>query len=62
MKLRVLAGHVLRASKRVFCIPDFRLYARADGTRQYLYAQTQGLKKLPEQQNPLPTQPTLFDS
>jgi len=26
MKLRVLAGHVLRASKRVFGIPDFRLY------------------------------------
>ena len=24
MKLRILAGHVLRASKRVFGIPDFR--------------------------------------
>jgi hypothetical protein len=30
MKLRVPAGHVLRASKRVFGIPDFRLYALAD--------------------------------
>jgi hypothetical protein len=30
MKLRVPAGHVLRASKRVFRIPDFRLYALAD--------------------------------
>ena len=36
MKLRVLAGHVLRASKRVFGIPDFRLYALADGIRQFL--------------------------
>jgi hypothetical protein len=27
----VLAGHVLRAAKRVFGIPDFRYYAIADG-------------------------------
>ena len=60
MKLRVLAGHVLRASKRVFGIPDFRLYALADGIRQFLYSQTQGLKKLLELQNSLPVQPTLF--
>jgi hypothetical protein len=38
MKLRLLAGHVLRASKRVFGIPDFRLYALADGIRQFLYS------------------------
>ena len=62
MKLRVLASHVLRASKRVFGIPDFRLYALADGIRQFLYSQTQGLTKLLEQQSPLPTQPMLFDS
>jgi len=61
MKLRVLAGHVLRAAKRVFGIPDFRLYALADGIRQFLYSQTQGLKKLLALQNPLPVQPTLFD-
>jgi hypothetical protein len=30
-KLKVLAGHVLRAAKRVFGIPDFRYYAIADG-------------------------------
>jgi hypothetical protein len=36
MKLRVLAGHVPRASKRVFGIPDFRLYALANGIRQFL--------------------------
>lgn len=39
MKLRVLADHVLRASKRVFGIPDFRLYALADGIRQFLFRQ-----------------------
>lgn len=62
MKLRVLAGHVLRASKRVFGIPDFRLYALADGIRQFLYSQTQGLKRLLELQSMAPVQPTLFDS
>jgi hypothetical protein len=30
-KLRVMAGHVLRAAKRVFGIPDFHYYAIADG-------------------------------
>ncbi len=61
MKLRILAGHVLRASKRVFGIPDFRLYALADGIRQFLYSQTQGLTKLLELQSTLPVQPSLFD-
>ena len=61
MKLRVLASHVLRASKRVFGIPDFRLYALADGIRQFLYSQTQGLTKLLELQSALPVQPSLFD-
>jgi hypothetical protein len=62
MKLRLLAGHVLRASKRVFGIPDFRLYALADGIKQFLYSQTHGLRRLLELQNPLPNQPLLFDS
>jgi len=60
MNLRVLAGHVLRASKRVFGIPDFRLSALADGIRQFLYSQTQGLKKFLELQNRPPIQPKLF--
>lgn len=60
MKLRVLASHVLRASKRVFGIPDFRLYALADGIRQFLYSQTQGLKRFLELQNQSPIQPKLF--
>ncbi len=62
MKLRVLASHVLRASRRVFGIPDFRLYALADGIRQFLYNQTHGLKKFLELQSPLPVQSKLFDS
>jgi hypothetical protein len=61
MKLSVLAGHVLRASKRVFGIPDFRLYALADGIRQFLYSQTQGLKKFLEPQDQPPIQPRLFN-
>jgi hypothetical protein len=60
MKLRVLAGHVLRASKRVFGIPDFRLYALADGIRQFLYSQTQGLRRFFELQDQPPIQPKLF--
>jgi hypothetical protein len=61
MKLRILAGHVLRASKRIFGIPDFRLYALADGIRQFLYSQTRGLKGFLDLQHPLPVQPTLFN-
>ncbi|MFQ6001875.1 MAG: transposase, partial [Anaerolineae bacterium] len=30
-KLRVMAGHILKAAKRVFGIPDFHYYAIADG-------------------------------
>jgi hypothetical protein len=62
MKLRVLASHVLRASKRLFGIPDFRLYALADGIRQYLYSQTQGPKSFMKPPNPGPIQPKLLDS
>jgi len=62
MKLRILAGHVLRASKRVFGIPDFRLYALADGIRQYLYNQTRSLHKLLDLYDPSPIQRLLFDS
>jgi hypothetical protein len=30
-KLKVMAGYVFRAAKRLFGIPDFRYYAIADG-------------------------------
>lgn len=51
---------MLRASKRVFAIPDFRLYALADGIRQFFYSQTQGLKRFFELQDQLSIQPNLF--
>jgi hypothetical protein len=37
---KLAAGHVLRASKRVFGIPDFRLCALTDGIRQFLYSRS----------------------
>jgi hypothetical protein len=52
---------VLRASKRVFGIPDVRLYALADGIRQFLFSRSQGLKRFFELQDQLPIQPRLFD-
>lgn len=36
MKLSILASHVLKASKRLFGIPDFRYYALADGIKELL--------------------------
>lgn len=34
IKLDILASHLTRAAKRLFGIPDFRLYALADGIRE----------------------------
>ncbi len=34
MKLEILATHLIKASKRLFGIPDFRYYAIADGIRE----------------------------
>lgn len=31
MKLRIMTGHILKAAKRVFGIPDFKYYALGDG-------------------------------
>jgi hypothetical protein len=42
-KLRVLSGHLSRAARRVFGIPDFRFYALADGIKAYLFGQKRGL-------------------
>jgi hypothetical protein len=43
-KLRVLAGHVLRAARRIFGIPEFRFYALADGIKEHLFGQKRGLQ------------------
>ncbi len=42
MKLRVLSKHLVRAARRVFGIPDFRLYALADGIKQVLFNRSHG--------------------
>jgi hypothetical protein len=34
MKLAILATHLITAAKRLFGVPDFRLYAIADGIRE----------------------------
>lgn len=42
--LRVLARHLLRAARRVFGIPDFQLYALADGIKHFLFNRSKGLR------------------
>jgi len=37
--------HVLKASKRIFGIPDFRYYAIADGIRELLNRYDRGILK-----------------
>jgi hypothetical protein len=44
LRLRVLARYVIRAARRVFGIPDFRLYALADGIKHCLFSRSQGLR------------------
>jgi len=48
-------------AEMIFGIPDFRLYALADGIRQFLFSQTRGLKGFLALQHPWPDQPGLFD-
>jgi len=40
--MRVLMRHVLRAARWVFGVPDFRLYALADGIKHFLFSQSLG--------------------
>jgi hypothetical protein len=61
LKLRVLARHVLRAARRVFGIPDFRLYALADGIKHFLFSQSKGLKPALPPPKPHFVQRLLFD-
>ncbi|MFZ2053943.1 MAG: transposase [Candidatus Aminicenantales bacterium] len=66
LKLRVLARHVLSAARRVFNIPDFRLYALADGIKHCLYSRARGAARYgPDSNPPIPSlhlQLGLFDS
>ncbi len=51
IKLEILATHPLKAAKRLFGIPDFRLYALADGIREVCRRLDYGFRpvRLPEQ-------------
>ena len=59
-KMEILVTHVLKASKRIFGIPDFRYYAIADGIRELLHKYDKGIVRssvlIPHNK-----QPTLFD-
>ncbi len=60
-KLRVLARHVMGASRRLFGIPDFHFYALADGIREYLFGRQTGLKGFHHQWIDKHNQLSLFD-
>ena len=60
LKLRVLAGHVVKAARRVFGIPDFRLYAIADGIKHILFNRSRGLGLAPRGLPPPAFQRSLF--
>ena len=44
-KLKLLAGHALKAAQRVFGVADFRFYALADGIREFLFGRNSGLQR-----------------
>ena len=46
-KMEILVTHVLKASKRIFGIPDFRYYAIADGIRELLHRYDNLIMKFP---------------
>ena len=62
MKLRLLSKHLVRAARRVFGVPDFRLYALADGITQVRFNRSRGPRTLPR----IPPRPffqrSLFES
>lgn len=60
-KLRVLARHVMVASRRLFGIPDFHFYALADGIREYLFGRQKGLEGFHHQWLEENKQLSLFD-
>ena len=42
-KLALLVGHIERAAKRIYGIPEFRFYAIADGIKQLLFGRQTGI-------------------
>jgi hypothetical protein len=61
IKLRVLAGHVLKAARRLFGIPDFQFYALADGIRELLFGRQMGSERINPPLTPHENQLRLFD-
>jgi hypothetical protein len=61
IRLRVLAGHVLKAARRLFGTPDFRFYALADGIRELLFGRHKGLERINPPLNTHKHQLYLFD-
>ena len=59
-KMEILVVHVMKASKRIFGIPDFRYYAIADGIRELLNRYNKGILK-PLVVKSATNQLTLFD-
>jgi hypothetical protein len=62
LKLRVLSKHLVRAARRVFGVPDFRLYAIADGVRHILFNRSTPFGFRPRPPEPVPHQHLLFQS
>jgi hypothetical protein len=60
LKLRVLARHLVKAARRVFAIPDFRLYALADGIKHVLFNRSKGIDTYPRPPEPILFQRPLF--
>lgn len=60
LKLRVLAGHLVKAARRVFGIPAFRLYALADGIKHLLFNRARGLGTYRRPPEPVYQQRLLF--
>jgi hypothetical protein len=62
LKLRVLSKHLVRAARRVFGVPDFRLYALADGIKQVLFNRSRGPGTSPRPPDSSFFQRLLFES
>jgi len=60
-RLRVLMRHMLRAARRVFGIPDFRLYALADGIKHFLFSRSKAIRFDLSPPKPRFVQGLLFD-
>jgi hypothetical protein len=60
LKLRVLSKYLVWAARRVFGVPDFRLYAIADGIKHILFNRSTGFGLRPPPLAPVPRQHLLF--